>query len=167
MACYDLKCTACAHRFSDVHPMSKPHPACPECSAPCDIDFERQGAPKMPAHDLHGTRSVSREIRFSAKTAARARKLFASSGRPEDVAAANCIRNGDGLVEFKHKDDAPKFFKRNQELRDIADARREVQKQERAAQKREHAIAVAKGLVAPASSLPATSAPRRRRAQNT
>lgn len=90
------------HRYDSVHSMkgTDQHPAC-KCGAPAQVDWTRQNAPRMPAHDLHGTREVCQDVQMQPREVPRARELFGAIG--------SCIQN-DGSVKFKNRSEAGQYF---------------------------------------------------------
>lgn len=109
---FALHCTrpTCQHRFDSVHSMSArgaQHPRCPKCGAETEVDWQRQGTPRVASDELHGTRRTTIETRCQPHEVRELRQLFGDSGR--------CWQD-DGSVRFEHKSDAAKFYKREAAL---------------------------------------------------
>ncbi len=106
MPIYARVCRACAVRFETFAKMVESNMLrCPRCGGPVATDFAAQGAPRMPDHDLHGTRSESLEFRCQPDEVKELRQTFGKDG-------AGHAWQDDGSVRFEHRSDAKKFFRK-------------------------------------------------------
>lgn len=139
MPMYSTKCTQCGHVDEILKSMKAPMPAC-ACGGVLAVDWTRQGAPKVPAHDLHGERSLLREVRAKPHEVAELRQKYGDVG--------HCWGD-DGRVRVSNRSEGRRFWRKDQEIRDrYAGMRAQgmITKKEHAAAEKQAAKIIAKKL---------------------
>lgn len=109
MPLYMLRCTACPARLHVFHHMAEPHPACPDCGNATDVDFQAQGAPSVPATDLHGSRQTLQDTHAQPREVQKLRRMYG-----ERVGA--CWQD-DGSVKVNSPTEARAFYTKDMEIR--------------------------------------------------
>lgn len=111
MPAYDLTCQnpACRHQYSDLHPMKAEHGPCPRCGGAGEVDWARQGAPRSPASDLHGSRQIIQDIQTKPSTVPALRKLYG-----EGIGHA---WQDNGTVKVAGPSEARKFAEKDRQVR--------------------------------------------------
>lgn len=111
MPMYARKCTACSHTFEAYSRMSEVDLIeCPRCEHATEPDYAAQGPPRIPDHTLVGGRTRCLEIAAAPHEVGTLRRLFGESG------AGHCWQD-DGTVRFQHRDEARRFFTRDEAIR--------------------------------------------------
>ena len=111
MPLYPVKC-ACGfagESMSKVADLVDGCPLCPECGQRAEQDWSRKGAPGIARNEYHGRRRESMEIQAQPHEVQRLRALYGDKG-------GSCWQQ-DGSVKFADKDEAKRFFTRDDEIR--------------------------------------------------
>ena len=120
MPTYPIKCQCGfgGEAFCHAADLLDGKPPCPECGQRAEQDWTRKGVPGMVRNEFHGRRRESMEIQAQPYEVPKLRRMYGD-------AVGDCWQQ-DGSVKFRDKDEARRFFTKDDEIRrKAADAKAE------------------------------------------